>query len=378
MPPRIQSRRVSNTLLPYLSSSSSSPASHSSLLTSRQFSSTPAQQTKLRREMFAWLNTTGATLKHHVPGETNYVTGVVRNVMSDGGSKLPFPNNPSFFSEPVLSEELRNEIYARVTKQQKSIRAVSVDMGIDMNRVAAVVRLVELEKRQRAQGKPLALPYARAIHEMVPVTPLSQDGERQTYHEPINDLPTHPSTGAQIFYPVPESRKFTRVDAGRVFSGAPAMDHETAAKISHPSDLAEGIMEKPNSIEWVGKGDNARQVLQPADVRIPHPQLVNFEIDRINEPLARRERAERQAQRIKKQDELEQKRRERAQARRQDRIAKVEPADSRFEYRFHDTVVSKETTGPHGKGHLAPGRRYGVPSEDRKRGIVKIPTRVGA
>jgi hypothetical protein len=101
--------------------------------------------------MFAWLNTTGATLKHHVPGETNYVTGVVRNVMSDGGSKLPFPNNPTFFSETVLSEELRNEIYARVTQQKKSIRAVSVDMGIDMNRVAAVVRLVELEKRQRAQ-----------------------------------------------------------------------------------------------------------------------------------------------------------------------------------------------------------------------------------
>jgi hypothetical protein len=35
--------------------------------------------------------------------------------------------------------------------QKQSLRAVSVELGIDMKRIAAVVRLVELEKRQRSQ-----------------------------------------------------------------------------------------------------------------------------------------------------------------------------------------------------------------------------------
>jgi hypothetical protein len=70
--------------------------------------------------------------------------------MADGSqSNRPFPNNMTFISEPVLSEELRNEVYFRVKEQKKSPRAVSVELGIDMNRIAAVVRLVELERRQR-------------------------------------------------------------------------------------------------------------------------------------------------------------------------------------------------------------------------------------
>lgn len=47
----------------------------------------------------------------------------------------------------MLSEELRNEIHNRVVEQGKSVRAVSVELGVDMRRVAAVVRLVELEKK---------------------------------------------------------------------------------------------------------------------------------------------------------------------------------------------------------------------------------------
>lgn len=46
----------------------------------------------------------------------------------------------------MLSEELRNEIHNRVVGQKKSVRAVSVELGVDMRRVAAVVRLVELER----------------------------------------------------------------------------------------------------------------------------------------------------------------------------------------------------------------------------------------
>ncbi|KAI2728014.1 hypothetical protein CBS147326_4909 [Penicillium roqueforti] len=388
MPPRMQSRSVSNTLLPYLTATSSSSlssipslSSSSSQCLSRQFSATaaPQAQTKLRRQMFEWLNTEGAVFKHHVPGETNYLTRLKqRGPETSSDASRPFPNNSSFISEPILSEELRNEVYHRVVEQKMSLRAVSVHLGIDMKRIAAVVRLVELEKRQRAQGKPLALPYARAIHEMVPTTPLAQQGERQEYHEPINDLPAHPLTGSQIFYPVPESRSFTRVEAGRVFSGAPAMEHSEAAEISHPSDLAEKIIEDPNSIAWVGKGANARQILQPADVRIPHPHMVALERDLLAHPNERLAVSEKQSKRLKRQDAIEKERRERLQARREKKLTVVSPEDSRFDYRIKDTIYTPETTGADGRGSKAVGRRYGVPHRDRTRGEIKIPTRVEA
>jgi hypothetical protein len=96
--------------------------------------------------MFAWINGEGAALKQHTPGRTNYITRLKGNA-----GNRPFPLNPNFISEPILSEELRNEIYRRVVDRKQSVRAVSVDLGVDMRRVAAVVRLVELEKRWKQQ-----------------------------------------------------------------------------------------------------------------------------------------------------------------------------------------------------------------------------------
>lgn len=213
---------------------------------------------------------------------------------------------------------------------------------------------------------------------MVPTTPLAEQGMRQTFHEPINDLPAHPLTGTQIFYPVPESRTFNRVEAGRVFSGAPAQTHREAAEISHPSELAEKVIEDPNIIGWVGKGANSRQILQPADVRIPHPHMVALERDRIAYPNERLAVADRQASRLERQDKAEQERRDLAQARREKKLKTVSPEESRFEYRIQETRYTKETTGPDGRAPWAVGRRYGVPHRDRTRGTVKIPTRVEA
>lgn len=100
--------------------------------------------------MFKWLDTDGAEFKSHVPGQMNYVRSK-RAIEEDMRPRKPFPANFNFFSEPILSEELRNEVYEQVVKKKKSVRAVSVEYGIDMRRVGAVVRLVELEKRSRAQ-----------------------------------------------------------------------------------------------------------------------------------------------------------------------------------------------------------------------------------
>ena len=63
------------------------------------------------------------------------------------GDLVPFPMNPFYRSHPVLSEELRDEIYKRVVDENKSIRDVSAALGVEMRRVGAVVRLKDLEDR---------------------------------------------------------------------------------------------------------------------------------------------------------------------------------------------------------------------------------------
>ncbi|KAH8433081.1 mitochondrial 37S ribosomal protein mS45 [Aspergillus melleus] len=336
-----------------------------------------APQTRLRVNMFKWLDTEGAGYKSHIPGQTNYLKGR-RFIDEDRQNTRPFPLNPNFVSESILSEELRNEVYEQVVVKKKSVRAVSVEYGIDMRRVGAVVRLVELEKRTKQQGKSMALPYARAVHEMVPSTPLYADAmeRRSNPHESINDLPVHRATDPQIFYPVPESRQFNRMDAGRVFSAAPALTHEQSAQqLSDPDGVIMGVTKKPAQIERVGKGAGRHQVLQPADARIPHPHLVAHERRRATHPDEHRENRKLYEKRLKSVEAAEQAIREN-QARNQGLVHKVRPESSRFEFRFKDVVVSKETTGADGRGYDAPGRRYGVPSYERKKGQIKIPTSV--
>ena len=153
MPPRIQSQRVSSSVLPYISSSPSSTSSSSCTSCHRPFSTTPALQTRLRNQMFEWLHSEGRRLRYPAAGIPKYVTNL-RELGSDNPQQMsqrPFPLNPNFVSEPILSEEMRQEIYRRVTRDRRSVRAVSIEMKVDMRRVAAVVRLVEMEKAWKSQ-----------------------------------------------------------------------------------------------------------------------------------------------------------------------------------------------------------------------------------
>jgi hypothetical protein len=182
------------------------------------------------------------------------------------------------------------------------------------------------------QGKNLAIPYSKAVLNMLPTTPHidpknpKNKGKRPITHEPINDLKVHPATRQQLFVPVAESRRFTRVDAGKAF-------------------------------------DNN---LLPADARIPHPELVQAERElesglHVEERRRLAEERYETEQERKKQEELRQ--------------LKVVPK-RRWDFVFQD--VSVESAGRDGKGAAAAGWRYGVPHQDRKRGIPKIPTRVEA
>lgn len=81
----------------------------------------------------------GKQLEQHKPGLQNYIGG-------DNGNNTPFPSNKYFKSQPVLSESARDLIHQRVAMDDEPIKVVSADLGVDHRRVAAVVRMKEIEK----------------------------------------------------------------------------------------------------------------------------------------------------------------------------------------------------------------------------------------
>ena len=167
---------------------------------------------------------------------------------------------------------------------------------------------------------------------MLPQTPFRPETSTPiTPHEPINDLPVHPRTRQQIFYPASESRHFTREDAAKVFD----------------------------------------KKLLPADARVPLPMLIELERWKLQQ-LPRDERVRRQRE---KDDaaHLKASESERKKAEWEQRTQRVVPG-RRWDFKFQD--ISAETVDKHGRGRDAVGYRYGMPQEDRKRGMVKIPTRV--
>ncbi|KAI9772666.1 MAG: hypothetical protein M1840_000260 [Geoglossum simile] len=379
MPPRINSTRIQFSLpLPSLLIPEYSSQCLSRARLSRPFSSSPYHRTRLRRSMFRWLRGPGENFRNPLPGSTNYLNsydsqgrlwrsqenvtrttdeeapspseseldseGNPRQVDSssilppeDKADLIPFPMNTNFVSQPVLSEELREHIYQRVL-QVGSVKIVSAELGVDMNRVGAVVRLKTIEKDWIDKGKPLAKPYAKAVLGMLPTTPLVDPSLRPRVHESINDLPVHPATTQQVFEPTSESRIFTRIDASKAFD----------------------------------------PTLLPADERIPHPELVVLERERISglsqeECLARqRERAKIEVEKRKESD----RRREEIEAA---TLKKVLPSElgghgGRWEWRFKE--ISVQGAGKDGRAPSGVGWRYGIPHEDRKKGQVKIPTRI--
>lgn len=58
----------------------------------------------------------------------------------------PYPGNTAFKSEAVLSEELREEIWRLVVVEGLTVRKVSEKMKVTMERVGAVVRLMEVQR----------------------------------------------------------------------------------------------------------------------------------------------------------------------------------------------------------------------------------------
>ncbi len=209
---------------------------------------------------------------------------------------------------------------------------------------------------------------------MVPVTKMNPRTRRPNVpHESINDLEQHPVTFPQLFYPTSESRAFNRTDAGRVFSGAPRLPDD--------QDVGQGGKSavepwQDTKTEIIGRPGHTHPVLKPADSRIPHPHLVAYEKDRLDPSIGFGEREARNQERLRRETErIQAAKRKQAQA---EEASKTRIETPRWQFIVTEVMATRSGTGLDGRGTKSPGHRYGVPSQERKKGRVKIPTRVEA
>ncbi|KAI1755815.1 eukaryotic mitochondrial regulator protein-domain-containing protein [Xylaria castorea] len=284
--------------------------------------------TKTRRLFRAWERGDGRSLRRGpTDGEPQYLP--MRQ--GDRTTSQPFPLNPHFRSHKVLDEKARELIWAKVMRDGETIKAVSAEFGVDIRRVAAIVRLKEVEKDWIAKDKPLAKPYAKAVLSMLPTFGINPHQSNQPF-EAINELHVHPYTMQQIFWPTAESRHFTREDAAKAF-------HST---------------------------------LLSADKRVPHSELIQMEREVAQDrPLW--DASERFKQAVM---ESERKAAEKqvAKAAHEEKMT-TRVNTERFEFRFKQ--FNSENVGPKGRSRGAVGWRYGTPYDDRSKGHqIKIPTSV--
>ncbi|KAI8627046.1 eukaryotic mitochondrial regulator protein-domain-containing protein [Xylariaceae sp. FL1651] len=288
--------------------------------------------TKARRMFREWMNREGRLYRRHEPGSANYLPspGVYKGPDAKNTNQ-PFPANPLFKSPRVLDDKARELIWEKVMRDGETIKAVSAEFGVDIRRVAAVVRLKEVEKDWISQGKKLAKPYAKAVLSMLPQWRMNPNQRNQPF-EPINEVHVHPYSMQQIFWPTSESRHFTRADAAKAF---------------HPTLLS-------------------------ADERVPHPELVEMEKE-VDQGRPLWDASERFKQAVM---ESERKAAEKQMAKaawEEKQTTRVNT--ERFEFRFKQ--FNSENVGPRGKSRSAVGWRYGTPYDDRSKGHqIKIPTSV--
>ncbi|KAM4061167.1 eukaryotic mitochondrial regulator protein [Hirsutella rhossiliensis] len=292
-------------------------------LSGRAFSATPCldKMSRARQKMYQWIQSRkGRELAE--PGRGPRYLGPHRD--------QPFPLNPLFRSLPVLDDSTKELIWDKVMKRGESLKAVSAEMNVDVRRVAAVVRLKEVQRQWEKDGKKLATPYAKAVMSMLPKTTF-REGERNAPHEAVNEIHVHTHTMQQLFVPVSESRHFTREDAAKAF---------------HSSLLS-------------------------ADARSPQPRLIDMEReisqgkDRDEALIDFKEATQKEEEALAHKMRLERERQEKMTTR---------VRTDRCEFRFKQ--INVQDVGRLGRSREGTGWRYGAPLQDRKRGLVKIPTSV--
>ncbi len=153
MPPRIPSS-VPRALaaLPTTPAITTPPGLASQPPRSRRSASTrtlPLRLTSYRRNMFKFLEDVVSPLDDATRAGPRYLPADAAS--GDNAGRHPFPANRHFNSDPVLSESFREMIWRRAVPGGESLKVLSAEIGVDLRRVAAVVRLKEVEKKWEAE-----------------------------------------------------------------------------------------------------------------------------------------------------------------------------------------------------------------------------------
>jgi len=82
------------------------------------------------------------------------------------GDMRPYPLNQSFRSQPVLSESLREQLYTQVVHYKHDIPSVAATFGVDVRRVAAVVRLKTVERQWESEVSDMCIIHSAVL--MIP------------------------------------------------------------------------------------------------------------------------------------------------------------------------------------------------------------------
>ncbi|BGP54226.1 hypothetical protein JCM8202_001359 [Rhodotorula sphaerocarpa] len=119
----------------------------------------------------AWLTGEGSRYRRPLQGKPNWI------------GDTPFPLNPTFNPLPPLADLTKTRIYnaylhnilQKDATDSQVVRAVSTKFGVAMDRVRAIVRLKELERRFRSEGRPLQTELLKGME--------SHLGVKQPAHE---------------------------------------------------------------------------------------------------------------------------------------------------------------------------------------------------
>ncbi|KAK4698965.1 hypothetical protein P7C70_g7304, partial [Phenoliferia sp. Uapishka_3] len=142
----------------------------------------------------AWLNGDGAKFRTALHGRTNWI------------GDTPFPMNPTFNPLPPLADSTKTKIYNAYIINLMSnsgsvdsvvVRAVSQKFGVSMDRVRAIIRLKELEKRWKDEGRTLQTELLKGMESHLGV---KAPGENWRGIEPPEpEATTAPSKNRTVF-----------------------------------------------------------------------------------------------------------------------------------------------------------------------------------
>ncbi|GAA5851466.1 hypothetical protein JCM9279_001076 [Rhodotorula babjevae] len=119
----------------------------------------------------AWLAGEGQRFRKPVPGRTNWI------------ADTPFPLNPTFNPLPPLADSIKSKIYnsylhnilLKDATDSQVVRAVSTRFGVSMDRVRAIIRLKELEKQWKAEGRALQTELVKGMESHLGVKQVSDN-----------------------------------------------------------------------------------------------------------------------------------------------------------------------------------------------------------